>query len=155
MVARQLSAGQPATRIVLRSAPGARKRRRRVGRGAGSTFGSTCGRGDKGQNSRAGGGVRFGFEGGQMPINRRLPKRGFNSATQHEHAEVRLWELNRFADVTVDLAILKESGIVPVKAKRVKVILSGTLDRKVTLKGIAVSAGARAAIEAADGVIQE
>ncbi len=142
-------------RIRLRSTPGARKRRRRVGRGAGSNYGSTCGRGDKGQNSRSGGGVKVGFEGGQMPLNRRLPKRGFTSLTAHRWAEVRLRELNRFAGETVDLAALKAAGIVPERALRAKVILSGKLENAVALQGISVTAGARAAIEAADGTIEE
>ena len=143
------------SRIRLVSNPGARKRRKRVGRGAGSTFGSTCGRGDKGQNSRSGGGVRPGFEGGQMPIARRLPKRGFNSMAPNSCAEVRLSELNQFAGETVDLALLKSKRIVSVNAMRAKVILSGELEHQVNLKGIAVSKGARAAIVAAQGTIEE
>ena len=146
---------QASTRIKLTSTPGARKKSKRVGRGAGSTFGSTCGRGDKGQNSRSGGGVRLGFEGGQMPLKRRLPKRGFHSMSANDSAEVRLWELNQFADQTVDLAMLKGKGIVPTRATRAKVILSGSIENQVTLKGIGVSAGARAAIEAANGQIEE
>ncbi len=142
-------------RIVLTSTPGARKRRKRVGRGAGSTFGSTCGRGDKGQNSRSGGGVRLGFEGGQMPIKRRLPKRGFTSMSADACAEVRLWELNQFANQVVDLAMLKEKGIVAHSASRAKVILAGEIEGQVTLQGIGASAGARAAIEAANGQIEE
>ncbi len=142
-------------RIQLYSTPGARKRRKRVGRGAGSTFGSTCGRGDKGQNSRSGGGVRIGFEGGQMPIKRRLPKRGFKSLTAGACAEVRLWELNKFRDQTIDLAALKLGGVVSANAMSAKVILSGELDTSVQLKGIKVSRGARAAIEAAKGTIEE
>ncbi len=155
MSAQLMQDEQRDTRIRLQSAPGARKRRRRVGRGAGSTFGSTCGRGDKGQNSRSGGGVRAAFEGGQMPINRRLPKRGFNPLTPNACAEVRLHELNQFAGEVVDLEKLKARKIVPAKASRAKVIVSGELDAKVTLKGIAASAGARAAIEAAEGSIEE
>lgn len=142
-------------RIQLQSAAGARRRRKRVGRGAGSNYGSTCGRGDKGQNSRSGGGVRPGFEGGQMPLKRRLPKRGFHSMSANSTAEVRLWELNEFAGKTVDLDTLKEKRIVPAKAVRAKVILSGSIDKKVTLKGIAVSSGARTAIEAAKGKIED
>lgn len=142
-------------RIQLQSTPGARRRRKRVGRGAGSNYGSTCGRGDKGQNSRSGGGVRVGFEGGQMPLKRRLPKRGFNSMTANTNAEVRLWELNEFAGQTVDLELLKAKNIVPARTTRAKVILSGSLDKEVTLKGVAVSSGARSAIEAANGKIED
>ena len=142
-------------RIQLQSTPGARRRRKRVGRGAGSNYGSTCGRGDKGQNSRSGGGVRVGFEGGQMPLKRRLPKRGFNSMTANTTAEVRLWELNEFAGQTVDLELLKAKNIVPARTTRAKVILSGSLDKEVTLKGVAVSSGARSAIEAINGKIED
>ena len=142
-------------RIQLQSTPGARRRRKRVGRGAGSNYGSTCGRGDKGQNSRSGGGVRVGFEGGQMPLKRRLPKRGFNSMTANTNAEVRLWELNEFAGQTVDLELLKAKNIVPARTTRAKVILSGSLDKEVTLKGVAVSSGARSAIEAVNGKIED
>ncbi len=142
-------------RIQLQSTPGARRRRKRVGRGAGSNYGSTCGRGDKGQNSRSGGGVRVGFEGGQMPLKRRLPKRGFNSMTANTNAEVRLWELNEFAGQTVDLELLKAKNIVPARTTRAKVILSGSLEKEVTLKGVAVSSGARSAIEAANGKIED
>lgn len=142
-------------RIQLQSTAGARRRRKRVGRGAGSNHGSTCGRGDKGQNSRSGGGVRAGFEGGQMPLKRRLPKRGFHSMSANATAEVRLWELNKFAGQTVDLDALKANGIVPAKVARAKVILAGSLDKKVTLKGLAVSSGARSAIEAAKGKIED
>ena len=142
-------------RIELRSAPGARKNRKRVGRGAGSNHGSTCGRGDKGQNSRSGGGVRAGFEGGQMPLKRRLPKRGFNSLTAGKTAELRLSELNALADQPIDIALLKSKRLVPSAAKKVKVILSGTLEKKVALKGLAVTAGARSAIEAVEGSIED
>ena len=142
-------------RIQLQSTPGARRRRKRVGRGAGSNYGSTCGRGDKGQNSRSGGGVRVGFEGGQMPLKRRLPKRGFHSMSANTTAEVRLWELNEFAGQTVDLDLLKAKNIVPARTTRAKVILSGSLDEKVTLKGVAVSSGARSAIEAVNGIIED
>lgn len=149
------NADRQQVRIALNSTPGARKRRKRVGRGAGSTFGSTCGRGDKGQNSRSGGGVRLGFEGGQMPIKRRLPKRGFTSMSANTCAEVRLWELNQFANQVVDLAVLKEKGIVPSRATRAKVIVAGEIENQVTLKGIGVTTGARAAIEAVNGQIEE
>ena len=142
-------------RIVPVSAPGARKKAKRVGRGPGSTHGSTCGRGDKGQNSRSGGGVRPGFEGGQMPIMRRLPKRGFTSKKAGHVAEVRLNEIANLGDEAIDIERLKDLHIVPRKAMNAKVILSGTIDTSVHLKGLLVSAGARKAIEAAKGTIED
>lgn len=142
-------------RINVNSHPGARRKSRRKGRGAGSNRGSTCGRGDKGQNSRSGGGVRAGFEGGQMPLRRRLPKRGFHSLTADYTAEVRLSELTKFDGQTVDLEVLKKNRIIPKRAERAKVIVSGSLDAKVTLKGLAVSAGARAEIESQLGQVLE
>ena len=143
-------------RIMIQSHPGARKKSRRVGRGAGSNRGSTCGRGDKGQNSRSGGGVKAGFEGGQMPIKRRLPKRGFRSMTASFTSEVRLSDLSKFDGQTVDIEVLKKHRIISKRATRAKVILSGSLDdAKVTLKGLAVSAGARTAIEAQQGQVLE
>ncbi len=141
--------------IRLQSAPGARKARKRVGRGAGSTHGSTCGRGDKGQRSRSGGGVRSGFEGGQMPLQRRLPKRGFASRTERFTEQVRTADLARFAGTVVDLGVLREARLVSVRAKQAKVILNGDIEQAVTLKGLKVSAGARAAIETAKGKIEE
>lgn len=142
-------------RIVLHSPPGARKKAKRVGRGAGSTFGSTCGRGDKGQNSRSGGGVRAGFEGGQMPIKRRLPKRGFASLTSGNVAEVRLSEIAKLGDEVIDIERLKRLRIVPRKAINAKVIVSGSIDSSVHLKGLKVTEGARRAIEAVKGTIEE
>ena len=141
-------------RITLTSTPGARKIRKRVGRGAGSTFGSTCGRGDKGQNSRSGGGVRSGFEGGQMPIKRRLPKRGFSSRKRGLTAEVRTGELSQYEGQVIDFNFLKEQKLVPARAKQAKVIAQGPITAQVTIKGLRVSAGARAAIEAAKGSIE-
>ena len=142
-------------RIMIQTPPGARKKSRRVGRGAGSNRGSTCGRGDKGQNSRSGGGVRVGFEGGQMPIKRRLPKRGFSSRTANFTAEVRLSDLAKFPGQTVDLDVLKKHHIIPKRAMRAKVIVSGSLESKVNVKGLALSAGARAVIEANEGQVLE
>ena len=142
-------------RIMLQGNPGSRKNARRVGRGPGSTHGSTCGRGDKGQNSRSGGGVRAGFEGGQMPIKRRLPKRGFTSLTSGNVAEVRLSEIAGFGEQVVDIELLKRHHVIPRKAMKAKVIASGTIDTNVRLKGLMVSAGARSAIEAANGTIED
>ncbi|HXZ50990.1 MAG TPA: 50S ribosomal protein L15 [Burkholderiales bacterium] len=139
----------------LRPAPGAKRDRRRVGRGIGSGLGKTAGRGHKGQKARSGGFHKIGFEGGQMPLHRRLPKRGFTSPTRDATAEVRLSELERMKASEIDLAALKSEGIVPRRATAAKVILSGKLARKLTLKGIGATKGARAAIEAAGGKIEE
>ena len=135
----------------LKPAPGSKHARKRVARGIGSGTGKTGGRGHKGQRARAGGFHKVGFEGGQMPLQRRLPKRGFNSLTRDDRAEVRLSDLDRIKVEKIDLAALKEAGIVPDAAISAKVIVSGKLTRKVALTGIAVSKGARAAIEAAGG----
>lgn len=139
----------------LRPAEGSRPSGKRVGRGVGSGLGKTCGRGHKGQKSRSGGFHKVGFEGGQMPLQRRLPKRGFRSMSVSDTAEVRLHELARVAAETIDLEVLKAANIVPASAKRAKVIASGKLDRAVTLKGLALTKGARAAVEAAGGTLQE
>jgi len=138
----------------IKPAPGARRDRKRVGRGIGCGLGKTAGRGHKGQKARAGGYHKVGFEGGQMPLQRRLPKRGFVSLGRDDCAEVRLSDLERMKEATIDLATLKSAGVVPQLALRAKVILSGELKRKVALKGIAVTKGARAAIEAAGGTIE-
>jgi len=135
----------------LRPARGSKHARRRVARGIGSGSGKTGGRGHKGQKARSGGFHKVGFEGGQMPLQRRLPKRGFNSPLRGDTAEVRLSDLERIKTENIDLGALKVAGIVPAPAKGAKVIVSGKLTRKVTLTGIAVSKGARAAIEAAGG----
>jgi large subunit ribosomal protein L15 len=135
----------------LKPAPGSKHVRKRVARGIGSGTGKTGGRGHKGQRARSGGFHKVGFEGGQMPLQRRLPKRGFNSLTRDDRAEVRLSDLERIKAEKIDLAALKEAGIVPGSALSAKVIVSGKLTRKVTLTGIAVSKGARAAIEAVGG----
>ena len=137
----------------LKPAPGAKRPRLRVGRGASAGQGKTCGRGVKGQRARKGGYHKVGFEGGQMPIQRRLPKVGFRSAMAVTRAEVRLGELARIEGETIDLEALKKAGIVPAEAERAKVVLSGSLGKAVTLKGIKVTKGARAAIEAAGGKI--
>ncbi|ANB02281.1 50S ribosomal protein L15 [Ectothiorhodospira sp. BSL-9] len=138
----------------LSPAEGSRTPARRVGRGIGSGLGKTAGRGHKGQKSRSGGYQKVGFEGGQMPLQRRLPKVGFRSRTAGDCAEVRLHELLGFEGV-IDLAALKMKGVVPIQAKSAKVIASGSLEQAVTLKGVAVTKGARAAIEAAGGQIEE
>ena len=139
----------------LKPAAGARRARKRVGRGIGSTLGKTCGRGHKGLKSRAGGRVKPGFEGGQMPLQRRLPKVGFKSRKASVTAEVRLDELRRVEGDSVDLQTLKAARVIGQKIRHAKIILSGSLDRAVTVTGVGVTKGARAAIEAAGGKIQE
>jgi large subunit ribosomal protein L15 len=138
----------------IKPAEGSKKPRRRVGRGIGSGLGKTAGRGHKGQKSRAGGFHKVGFEGGQMPLQRRLPKRGFKSAQLKYNGEISLTDLQRLAVDEIDLPMLKAAGLVRQIIKHVKVIKSGELSRKVVLKGIAATAGARAAIEAAGGSIE-
>jgi large subunit ribosomal protein L15 len=135
----------------LRPAAGSHKNPKRLGRGASAGQGKTCGRGVKGQKARAGGYHKTGFEGGQMPLQRRLPKSGFRSPTAGAVAEVRLHELKRFAGQTVDLAALKSAQIVPQQAAGAKIIASGSIEVAVTLSGIKVTPGARKAIEAAGG----
>jgi large subunit ribosomal protein L15 len=137
----------------IKPAEGAKKARRRVGRGIGSGLGKTAGRGHKGQKSRAGGYHKVGFEGGQMPLQRRLPKRGFKSQTLKYNGEITLTDLQRLDQDEVDLVMLKAAGLVRQLVKSVKVIKSGELSRKVTLKGIGATAGAKAAIEAAGGAL--
>jgi large subunit ribosomal protein L15 len=139
----------------IKPAPGAKSSRRRVGRGIGSGLGKTAGRGHKGQKARSGGFHKIGFEGGQMPLHRRLPKRGFTSLTRDATAEVRLSELERMGASEIDLAALKAEGIVSRQAQAAKVILSGKLARKVTLKGVRATKGARAAIESAGGKVED
>ena len=135
----------------IKPGSGAKHSKRRVGRGIGSGLGKTAGRGHKGQKSRAGGFHKVGFEGGQMPLQRRLPKRGFKSAQLKYNGEVRLTDLQRLAVDEVDMLTLKAAGLVRQLVKHVKVIKSGELSRKLTLKGIGATAGAKAAIEAAGG----
>jgi len=139
----------------LKPAPGARRLPKRVGRGASAGQGKTCGRGTKGQRARKGGYHKVGFEGGQMPLQRRLPKVGFRSAIKRSRAEVRLSELAKVEGALVDLEALKKAGLVPSGTERAKVVLSGEISRTVTLKGVAVTRGARAAIEAAGGRVEE
>jgi large subunit ribosomal protein L15 len=138
----------------IKPSEGSKKNRRRVGRGIGSGLGKTAGRGHKGQKSRAGGFHKVGFEGGQMPLQRRLPKRGFKSAQLKFNGEVTLTDLERLGADEVDLLTLKAAGLVRQLIKHVKVIKSGELTRKVLLKGIAVTSGAKAAIEAAGGTVE-
>jgi large subunit ribosomal protein L15 len=139
----------------LKPAEGSKKERHRVGRGVGSGWGKTAGRGHKGQKARSGGFHKVGFEGGQMPLHRRLPKRGFNSLTHEDVAEVRLGELEVLQAADVDLAALQAAGIVSKKALGAKIILSGKLSRKVNVKGdVKVTKGARAAIETAGGTVE-
>jgi large subunit ribosomal protein L15 len=139
----------------LKPAPGSRPDQQRVGRGIGSGLGKTGGRGHKGQHARAGGYHKVGFEGGQMPLQRRLPKRGFRSMTARDTAEVRLQALAKLSAEVIDLAALKAAKLVPVFTKKAKVILSGKLDKPVTLRGLVLTKGARAAVLAAGGAIHE
>jgi large subunit ribosomal protein L15 len=138
----------------IKPAAGAKHTRHRVGRGIGSGWGKTAGLGHKGQRARAGGYHKVGFEGGQMPLHRRLPKRGFVSMMRDTYAEVRLSALERMKAEEVDLAALKAEGVVPGRTLVAKVILSGKLSRKVVLKGVKATKGARAAIEAAGGNVE-
>ncbi|MDR2614155.1 MAG: 50S ribosomal protein L15 [Candidatus Accumulibacter sp.] len=137
----------------IRPAEGAKKARRRVGRGIGSGLGKTAGRGHKGQKSRAGGFHKVGFEGGQMPLQRRLPKRGFVSLTKARNVEVRLSEIDALPVDEIDLLTLVQAGLVSQHALSAKVVLSGQIGRKVVLKGIGATKGAKAAIEAAGGSV--
>src|SRR3990167_9910268 len=137
----------------IKPADGSKHAKRRVGRGIGSGLGKTAGRGHKGQKSRAGGYHKVGFEGGQMPLQRRLPKRGFKSQTLKYNGEVTLSDLERLGQDEVDLVMLKAAGLVGQLIKHVKVIKRGELSRKVMLKGIAATAGAKAAIEAVGGAL--
>jgi large subunit ribosomal protein L15 len=137
----------------IKPATGSKRDRRRVGRGIGSGLGKTAGRGHKGQKSRAGGYHKVGFEGGQMPLQRRLPKRGFKSALLKYNAEVNLTDLDRLGVSEVDLLVLKQSGLVSEIARVVKVIKTGVLTRLVSLRGVGVTAGAKQAIEALGGSV--
>jgi large subunit ribosomal protein L15 len=139
----------------LKPAAGSKKQRHRVGRGVGSGWGKTAGRGHKGQKARSGGFHKIGFEGGQMPLHRRLPKRGFTSLTREDVAEVRLSELEALQVADVDLAALQAAGIVSKKALGAKIILSGKLSKKLNIKGdVKASKGARSAIESAGGKVE-
>lgn len=139
----------------MKPGSGAKTSAKRLGRGGGSGLGKTSGKGHKGQSARAGGYHKVGFEGGQMPIQRRLPKRGFNSLTLGATAEVRLHELGKISEGVVDLAALKKANIVPAQALRAKVFLSGKLDKAVTLRGLTITKGAREAVVKAGGKIED
>ncbi len=139
----------------LSPAPGAKTARKRVGRGIGSGLGKTCGRGHKGQRARKSGNVRPGFEGGQMPLQKRLPKYGFTSRVSLSAAEVRLVELNNIDAEFIDLEALRAANVIGHNVKSVKIFLSGEIKKAVTVKGLAVSKGARAAIEASGGKIED
>jgi len=138
----------------IRSSEGARKKSKRVGRGIGCTLGKTCGRGHKGQKARSGGFHKVGFEGGQMPLQRRLPKIGFTSLISKYSAEVRLSELDGLDADVIDLKILIDANIVPAFTKKAKIIKSGVLGKAVTIKGIKVTVGAKESIEAAGGKVE-
>jgi large subunit ribosomal protein L15 len=138
----------------LKPQEGSKQSPKRVGRGIGSGLGKTCGRGHKGQKARAGGFHKVGFEGGQMPLQRRLPKVGFRSRTALTHAEVRLGELKRIEGEVVDLESLLKARVINRSVKTAKIFLSGEIDRPLTVRGVAVTKGARAAIEAAGGTVE-
>ena len=138
----------------IQSAEGSRKKAKRVGRGIGSTDGKTCGRGHKGQKARAGGYHKVGFEGGQMPLQRRLPKVGFTSRIKKFTAVVRLDEINSLSSDSVDLKLLIDSNLIPIFSKKVKIILSGAVTKPITVKGLGVTGGAKQAIEAAGGKVE-
>jgi large subunit ribosomal protein L15 len=139
----------------IQPAEGSKHSKRRVGRGIGCGLGKTCGRGHKGQKSRSGGFHKVGFEGGQMPLQRRLPKRGFVSLTRNDMAQVRLSDLENMPVEIIDLLALKQAGVVPAIALGAKVILAGEITRAVKLQGLLLTKGARAAVEAAGGSIAE
>ena len=138
----------------LSPAAGAKKNRKRVGRGIGSGLGKTAGRGHKGQKSRSGGLHKVGFEGGQMPLQRRLPKRGFASKTMRYTDEVRLYDLQAMKAEVIDLEVLKAEGLIGHMIRNVKIINTGSIERAVTVKGLGVTEGAKAAIEAAGGKVE-
>ncbi len=139
----------------IKSAEGSKHAKRRVGRGIGSGLGKTAGRGHKGQKSRSGGFHKVGFEGGQMPLQRRLPKRGFVSLTRNDTAQVRLSDLEKMPLDSIDLLALKQAGVVAATALSAKVVLAGEIKRAVKLQGLLLTKGARAAVEAAGGSIAE
>jgi len=138
----------------IKPAEGAKSARKRVGRGIGSGLGKTGGRGHKGQKSRSGGFSKSGFEGGQMPLQRRLPKVGFRSSVNRDTREVRLYQLNAVSGNEIDLAALKQAGLVPPGTRKVKLINTGALERAITVRGVHASAGAVRAIEAAGGKVE-
>ncbi len=138
----------------IQSSYGSRKKAKRVGRGIGSTLGKTCGRGHKGQKSRSGGFHKVGFEGGQMPLQRRLPKLGFSSRVKKYSAEVTLYEVSSLDTEIVDITALIASNLVPAFVKKVKIIKSGEISKSITVKGLNVTAGAKVSIEAAGGKVE-
>jgi len=138
----------------IQSSYGSRKKAKRAGRGIGSTLGKTCGRGHKGQKSRSGGFHKVGFEGGQMPLQRRLPKLGFTSRVKKYSAEVTLYEVGSLDSDIVDLTALVTSNLVPAFTKKVKIIKSGEISKSITVKGLKVTAGAKSSIEAAGGKVE-
>ena len=137
----------------IKAPAGARSPRHRVGRGIGSGWGKTAGRGHKGQRARAGGYHKIGFEGGQMPLHRRLPKRGFKSLTRRFVVTVRLGDLQRLTAETIDLAVLRQAKLVPVLGQAARIVRTGDIKRRIMVQGVGVTAGARAAIEAAGGSV--
>jgi large subunit ribosomal protein L15 len=137
----------------IKPAAGSTHSKRRVGRGIGCGLGKTCGRGHKGQKSRSGGFHKVGFEGGQMPLQRRLPKRGFVSMSRFDSAEVRLSDISKVAVDVIDLLVLKQAGIIPGSVVTAKIVMSGEITKPVTIRGLALTKGARAAIQAAGGSI--
>jgi len=137
----------------IKAPAGARSPRHRVGRGIGSGWGKTAGRGHKGQRARAGGYHKIGFEGGQMPLHRRLPKRGFKSMSRRFVVTVRLGDLQRLTAETIDLTVLRQAGLVPGLGRAARIVRTGDIKRRVTVQGVGVTAGARAAIEAAGGSV--
>jgi large subunit ribosomal protein L15 len=139
----------------IKPATGAKKNRIRVGRGIGSGLGKTCGRGHKGQKSRAGGFHKIGFEGGQMPIQRRLPKRGFSVLNKFKSSKIRFSDLNLIQEDNINISVLKDNNIIPNKVKKVKIYKSGNFDRKVNLSNIVVSSGVRNAIEISGGIVSD
>lgn len=139
----------------LKPADGSKHAKRRVGRGIGCGLGKTCGRGHKGQKSRSGGFHKVGFEGGQMPLQRRLPKRGFVSLTRNDTAQVRLADLQSLPIDTIDLLALKQAGLIPARSLFAKVVLAGEITRAVKVQGLLLTKGARAAVEAAGGTVSE
>jgi large subunit ribosomal protein L15 len=138
----------------LKPAPGSKPEGKRLGRGIGSGKGKTSGKGHKGQHARAGGYHKVGFEGGQMPLQRRIPKSGFTSKKSLAREEIRLSDLNKLDDAIIDLTTLSTKGVIKANTKFVKIILSGTIERAVTVRGLPISAGARKAIEAAGGTVE-
>jgi len=139
----------------IKAPAGARSPRHRVGRGIGSGWGKTAGRGHKGQRARAGGYHKIGFEGGQMPLHRRLPKRGFKSLTRRFVLTVRLGDLQRLKAETIDMAVLRQAGLVPVLGQAARIVRTGEIKRRITVQGLGVTAGARAAIVAAGGSVSD